>query len=177
MYLYFHACLPPIKPFFHRHLLIQQVAQARLCDAVLAASIANTVFARLEMDSLARLAEYQSLCIKPRSNPLHLPLGLRIDTLLITLCIDLGMAPSHGGNIYLPFVDLIRLETVDERTYRSVATPFAPGGPVGSGRAYGGHVFAQAAWAACQTVGDGYLLHVSTAVDGIQSTYSSLSNG
>ncbi|TKA62029.1 hypothetical protein B0A55_10962 [Friedmanniomyces simplex] len=69
------------------------------------------------------------------------------------------MPPPYDGNVYLPFVDLVKLEKVDERTYRSVAQPFAPGGPVGQGRAYGGHVYMQAAWAACQTVADGFLLH------------------
>ncbi|KAK4539490.1 hypothetical protein LTR36_010888 [Oleoguttula mirabilis] len=69
------------------------------------------------------------------------------------------MAPEHGGNRYLPFVDLIKLETIDERTFRSIAYPFSPGGPVGQGRAYGGHVYMQAAWAACQTVEPGFLLH------------------
>lgn len=38
----------------------------------------------------------------------------------------------------MPFVDLIKLEKVDERTFRSIARPFSPGGPVGQGRAYGG---------------------------------------
>ncbi|KAK5122061.1 hypothetical protein LTR85_004307 [Meristemomyces frigidus] len=69
------------------------------------------------------------------------------------------MAPEHGGNQYLPFVDLIKLEKVDERTFRSIAYPFSPGGPVGVGRAYGGHVYMQAAWAACQTVEPGFVLH------------------
>lgn len=71
------------------------------------------------------------------------------------------MALEYGGNRYLPFVDLINLEKVDERTFRSIAYPFSPGGPVGQGRAYGGHVYMQAAWAACQTVEPGFLLHVS----------------
>ena len=69
------------------------------------------------------------------------------------------MDSSHPGNSYLPFAQLVHLEQVDERTYRSTAPPFSPGGDVGIGRAYGGHVYMQAAWAACQTVGSGFLLH------------------
>jgi len=71
------------------------------------------------------------------------------------------MPPQYPGNTYLSFVKLIELEQIDERTYRSTAPPFSPGGSVGSQRAYGGHVFMQAAWAACHTVPKGFLLHVS----------------
>ena len=71
------------------------------------------------------------------------------------------MASAYPSNTYLAFVDLIRLETIEGRkVYRSVAPPFSPGGAVGTGRAYGGHVFMQAAWAACHTVAEGFLLHV-----------------
>lgn len=34
----------------------------------------------------------------------------------------------------------------------------------GENGTYGGHVFAQAAWAAAQTVGEGYLIHVSRSI-------------
>ena len=64
------------------------------------------------------------------------------------------MPPPQDGNEYLPFADLVKLGKVDDRTFQSVAMPFAPGGPVGQGRAYGGHVYMQAAWAACQTVAE-----------------------
>lgn len=67
---------------------------------------------------------------------------------------------GYEGNTYRPFADLIHLEKIDDRTYRSIAPPFAPGGRVGVGRSYGAHVYCQAAWAACQTVGKGFLLHV-----------------
>lgn len=67
-------------------------------------------------------------------------------------------APRHG-NGYIPFVDLIALEKVDETTYRSTSLPFSPNG---SGRAYGGHVYAQAVWAAAKTVEAGFVIHVST---------------
>jgi acyl-CoA thioesterase len=39
---------------------------------------------------------------------------------------------------------------------------FSLGGENGT---YGGHVFAQAAWAAAQTVDEGYMIHVSSFVD------------
>ena len=67
--------------------------------------------------------------------------------------------PPHPGNTYLDFAKLIELEKIDERTYRSIAPAFAPGGPVGVGRSYGAHVYMQAAWAASQTVAPGFLLH------------------
>lgn len=67
------------------------------------------------------------------------------------------MAPPHDGNEYLPFIDMIALEKINNDTFRSRAPPFSPGG---SGRAYGGHVYAQAVWAAAQTVGKGFVVHV-----------------
>lgn len=67
--------------------------------------------------------------------------------------------PHHAGNTYTPFTDLIKLEKLDNQTYRSIALPFAPGGTVGMGRTYGAHVYMQAAWAACQTVPSNFLLH------------------
>lgn len=72
------------------------------------------------------------------------------------------MPPPHDGNQYQPFEELIEVKRIDDLTYQSIALPFSPGGQVkGSlNRAYGGHVFAQAAWAACQTVKKGLLLYV-----------------
>ncbi|KAF2166864.1 hypothetical protein M409DRAFT_66413 [Zasmidium cellare ATCC 36951] len=67
--------------------------------------------------------------------------------------------PSHPGNVYRPFAELMQLETIDGDTFRSIAPPFAPGGPVGVGRSYGAHVYAQAAYAASKTVDKGFLLH------------------
>ncbi|KAI5369834.1 Putative acyl-CoA thioesterase, HotDog domain superfamily [Septoria linicola] len=67
--------------------------------------------------------------------------------------------PPHEGNTYLPFAKLIDLEKIDDRTFRSIAPAFAPGGPVGVGRSYGAHVYMQAAWAASQTVAPGFQLH------------------
>jgi acyl-CoA thioesterase II len=71
------------------------------------------------------------------------------------------MSPPAAGNEYVPFVDLMRLVTINDVTYRSTAQPFYPGGNLvkSMGRAYGGHVFAQAAWAAAQTVPSNFVLH------------------
>jgi hypothetical protein len=72
------------------------------------------------------------------------------------------MPPPHDGNELLPFADLIKLQRIDSATFKSIALPFSPGGQLGAAvpRAYGGHTYAQAAWAACQTVEDGFLLYV-----------------
>lgn len=74
--------------------------------------------------------------------------------------------PFHPGNTYLPFSRLIALEPLSgsldnnnhpnedslQKNFLSISPPFAPGGPLGTGRSYGGHVLMQAAWAAAQTV-------------------------
>ncbi|CZT19127.1 uncharacterized protein RCC_04973 [Ramularia collo-cygni] len=67
--------------------------------------------------------------------------------------------PEHEGNTYLPFADLIKLEKIENRTFRSIAPAYSPGGTIGAGRSYGAHVYMQAAWAASQTVATGFLLH------------------
>lgn len=74
------------------------------------------------------------------------------------------MSNLAAGNEYVSFVDLMRLETINDVTYRSIAQPFNPGGNIvkAMGRAYGGHVYAQAAWAAAQTVPDKFFLHNTT---------------
>ena len=64
---------------------------------------------------------------------------------------------KSSSNKYLPFVDLFKLERIDDKTFRSTASPFTAGS---TGRAYGGHVYAQAAWAAAQTVTKGFIIHV-----------------
>ena len=88
------------------------------------------------------------------------------------------MSTQAAGNIYLPFVDLMRLETINDQTYRSTAQPFCPGGtnPKSMGRAYGGHVYAQAAWAAAQTVPDGFVLHVSQLIEDHRIQYEILTS-
>lgn len=83
------------------------------------------------------------------------------------------------GNTYLPFADLVKLEQIDTLTFRSVSPPFSANGTIEGGRVYGGHVcvcgnkigefplsadvlldrYMQSAWAACQTVQDGFVLH------------------
>ncbi|KAF2147894.1 Thioesterase/thiol ester dehydrase-isomerase [Myriangium duriaei CBS 260.36] len=66
------------------------------------------------------------------------------------------MAPPEDGNQYLPFVDLMDIEKINQVTYRSKALPYSPNS---YGRAYGGHVYAQAVWAAAQTVDKGFVIH------------------
>lgn len=56
------------------------------------------------------------------------------------------------------FEELMKLEKLDDHTFRSVTRGYAP--TDGQNGTYGGHVYAQAAWAAAQTVEDGFLLHV-----------------
>ncbi|KAF2397700.1 Thioesterase/thiol ester dehydrase-isomerase [Trichodelitschia bisporula] len=66
-----------------------------------------------------------------------------------------------NGNAYTPFAEMLQLERVEgtEDTFRSCSPAFSPGSNT---RAYGGHVYAQAAWAAAQTVGKGFCLHSIT---------------
>lgn len=54
-------------------------------------------------------------------------------------------------------IELMALEAIDSDTFQSKSPSYCPGG---YGAAYGGHVFAQSAWAASQTVSDGMVLHV-----------------
>lgn len=61
----------------------------------------------------------------------------------------------EDGNRYSDWVDQMRLEKIDDLTYRS--THAAPGF---GHRAYGGHFMAQALWAAAQTVKKGFFVHV-----------------
>ena len=77
------------------------------------------------------------------------------------------MPPPDDGNEFLPFVDLIRLHKIDPLTFKSIALPYSPGGQLGTAvpRAYGGHPYMQAAWAACQTVEKGFLLYVCECGD------------
>ncbi|KAI8942603.1 hypothetical protein NX059_000657 [Plenodomus lindquistii] len=57
----------------------------------------------------------------------------------------------------LPFDKVIELERIDDWTFRSIVKAYSPTG--GENGTYGGHVFAQAAWAAAQTVPEGYMIH------------------
>jgi len=60
------------------------------------------------------------------------------------------------------FVDLMALEKVgkDAEKYISRVPAYNPG----NGTAFGGHVYAQAAWAASLSVDEGMLIHVSFSV-------------
>jgi acyl-CoA thioesterase len=72
------------------------------------------------------------------------------------------MPPPDDGNEYTPFEDLIRVKQIDALTFQSIALPFSPGGQLKAAipRSYGGHVYAQSAWAACHTVEKGFQLYV-----------------
>ena len=72
------------------------------------------------------------------------------------------MAPKpyyNAAGEVVTFADLMSLETFDSRTFRSKVKAYAPTG--GENGAYGGHVYAQSAWAAAQTVPEGMIIHVS----------------
>ncbi|KAF1812618.1 acyl-CoA thioesteras-like protein [Eremomyces bilateralis CBS 781.70] len=58
------------------------------------------------------------------------------------------------------FYESMRLEKIDETTYRSVTKAYSPTG--GENGTYGGHVYSQAAWAAAQTVEEGFVIHSIT---------------
>lgn len=59
----------------------------------------------------------------------------------------------------LPFRELMALDEVKPLMFRSIAMAFGPGGKIS---AYGGHVFAQAVYAASKTVPKGFVVHVCT---------------
>lgn len=63
----------------------------------------------------------------------------------------------RNGNAYTDFADLMALNKIDKTTFASAAPAYSPGGFT---RAFGGHVYAQAAYAAAQTVREGFVLHV-----------------
>lgn len=71
------------------------------------------------------------------------------------------MAPRHYFNEkgeVLPLVELMKLEKLDDWTFRSCSKAYAPTG--GANGAYGGFVYSLAAWAAARTVAEGLILHV-----------------
>lgn len=68
--------------------------------------------------------------------------------------------PWTNGNAYTPWVQLMSLTKVNETTYESASPAYSPGGFT---RAFGGHVYAQAAYAAAHTVKNGFVLHVCTS--------------
>ena len=58
------------------------------------------------------------------------------------------------------FMELMKLETINDRTFRSATRAFQPGGKLHTSRTFGGHVYAQAVLAAARTVKQGFLVHV-----------------
>lgn len=72
----------------------------------------------------------------------------------------MGLRPyfDDQGRV-LAFEQLMQLEKINDRTFRSVTKGYAPSGREHA--TYGGFVYAQAAWAAAQTVDEGFLIHVS----------------
>ena len=63
----------------------------------------------------------------------------------------------HSPTYPISFKRLMALETLDPDTYRSIAPAWAPGD---GNQAFGGHIYAQAAYAAGKTVPKGMMLHV-----------------
>jgi acyl-CoA thioesterase len=62
----------------------------------------------------------------------------------------------------LPFDKVIELERIDDNNFRSVTKAYSWTG--GQNGTYGGHVYAQSAWAAAQTVKEGFLIHVGLSI-------------
>ncbi|QDS75990.1 hypothetical protein FKW77_004369 [Venturia effusa] len=62
----------------------------------------------------------------------------------------------YNGNSYRPLRELFGLVRINERHFESECPAYSPGGFT---RAYGGHVFAQSAYAAAQTVREGMVVH------------------
>jgi hypothetical protein len=69
----------------------------------------------------------------------------------------------------LPFDQVMQLEKIDDGMFRSVTKAYSPTGAENG--TYGGCVYAQAVWAAAQTVDDGFLIHVSGPVPGHMHRY------
>jgi len=83
-------------------------------------------------------------------------------------------APEDEDELTSPrsFVELMALEQLEEisishpdtaeperiERFRSLAAPYPPGQGT---RSFGGHVYAQSAYAASKTVGPGFVVHVS----------------
>jgi hypothetical protein len=63
----------------------------------------------------------------------------------------------ENGNAYTPFTALMGLRRLDDWRFESTHPAYSPGGFT---RAYGGHVYAQAALAAARTVKKGFVIHV-----------------
>lgn len=71
------------------------------------------------------------------------------------------MAPKpyfNSAGEVVPLAELMSLEAIDSKTFRSRVKAYAPTGSENG--AYGGHVYAQSCWAAAQTVPEGMIIHV-----------------
>lgn len=66
------------------------------------------------------------------------------------------MALEQLETVSISHPDTQELEKIER--FRSLATPYPPGQGT---RAFGGHVYAQSAYAASKTVGAGFVIHVS----------------
>lgn len=80
--------------------------------------------------------------------------------------LPLDELPLLDPHSTVSFEKLMRLERLDDNTFGSLTRPFVPGAKhLGFARAYGGHVYAQSAWAAAQTLNEtsNFLLHVRMA--------------
>lgn len=75
---------------------------------------------------------------------------------------DIEEGQWHNGNGYETFVKLMSLEQTGPNSFKSAFPAYSPGGGT---RAYGGHVYAQAALAAARTVGEGFVIHVCTSIE------------
>jgi len=70
-----------------------------------------------------------------------------------------SLQPNHDANGPVSFATLMALEQVGNSTFRSLTAAFEPAGGLFDRpkhvppRAYGGFVYAQAVWAAAQTMG------------------------
>lgn len=64
----------------------------------------------------------------------------------------------YNGNSYSSLQELFQLVRINDNHFESGRPAYSPGG---FKRAYGGHVFAQAALAAARTVREGMVVHVS----------------
>lgn len=91
---------------------------------------------------------------------------LTSDSIIAYIGVSLAMTkatiplPPEGQD----FAELMAVESIDENTFKSISKP-CPGPPrIINGTlhisTYGGHIYAQSAWAAAQTVGDGFVIHV-----------------
>lgn len=71
------------------------------------------------------------------------------------------LRPCSEDGKPVSFEILMAIERINDHTFRSLTKAFEPGGdPLNKNRAYGGHVYAQAIWAAAHTVLEGFVISV-----------------